>query len=233
MKPSGIMVLSIQREKEMHAMLEKLEKATGNQNEKSIESKKTSEKAEEHKQSHNSLQHEPTVSVPLLSLLVDALKKENKDDDEEKDGLEIIAEEVEDTDWNRKKKDAKKDAIVALANRIKRMYAQELQDAYANTMQGYNPNAQYQNDRVVQMSNMIIPPYEQEEYNNPEKLKPKEIKDENSTYNKLAGGGKYQAFIMTDPRGRLHGRWDIERVMNETGDGKLERNDGLHYQGLS
>ena len=59
------------------------------------------------------------------------------------------------------------------------------------------------------------------------------MKDENSTYNKLAGGGKYQAFIMTDPKGRLHGRWEVERVMDESFDGKLERNDGLHYQGLS
>src|SRR3989338_3236445 len=114
------MVLSIQREKEMHAILEKLEKAIESHpinSEKNLESKKTSEKAEEHKQTHNSLQHEPSVSVPLLSLLVEALKKDN---DDEKEGLEIIAEEASDDDATDEKKRAKKDAIVALADRIKR-----------------------------------------------------------------------------------------------------------------
>ncbi len=181
---------------------------------------------------HNSFQHDQVISVPLLSILLESLKKENKDNDEEKKGLEIIAEEVTDDEDTEKKKKAK-DAIVALADRIKRLYAQELiEGAYGKAVHGYNPNAQYQNERTTQTSNMIKPSYEQEEYSNTEKLKPKEIKDENSNYSKLAGGGKYQAFIMTDPRGRLHGRWDIERVMNETYDGKLERNDGLHGQWL-
>ena len=229
------MVLSIQREKEMHAILEKLEKAVESHpknSEKSTETKKTSERAEEHKPTHNSLQHEPSVSVPLLSLLVEALKKDNTDDDE-KEGLEIIAEEAEDeTD---EKKRAKKDAIVALADRIKRMYTTEMmQEAYTKAMQSnYNPNAHYQNSQMQTTPNMIRPVYEQDDYSNPEKLKPKEMKDENSKYNKLAGGGKYQAFIMTDPKGRLNSTWEIIRVMNESGDGTLERNDGIHYQGLS
>ncbi len=227
------MTLSIQREKEMHAILEKLEKAVQKESEKNKEGK-TQEKAEEHKPTHNSLQHEPSVSVPLLSLLVEALKKDNKDD-EEKEGLEIIAEEAVEEDATDEKKRAKKDAIVALADRIKRMYATELmQEAYAKAMQSnYNSNAQYQNNLGSTTPNMIRPVYEQEEYSNPEKLKPKEMKDENSKYNKLAGGGKYQAFIMTDPKGRLNSTWEVVRVMNESGDGTLERNDGIHYQGLS
>lgn len=227
------MTLSIQREKEMHAILEKLEKAVQKESEKNKEGK-TKEKAEEHKPTHNSLQHEPSVSVPLLSLLVEALKKDNKDD-EDKEGLEIIAEEAVEEDATDEKKRAKKDAIVALADRIKRMYATELmQEAYAKAMQSnYNPNAHYQNSQMQTTPNMIKPAYEQDDYSNPEKLKPKEMKDENSKYNKLAGGGKYQAFIMTDPRGRLNSTWEIVRVMNESGDGTLERNDGIHYQGLS
>lgn len=225
------MATSIQQEKAVHAILEKLEKAV--QNQKDTEKQKT----EESKIIHNSLQHEPSVSVPLLSLLVEALKKDNKDDDE-KEGLEIIAEEASEEiaeEASEEKKRAKKDAIVALADRIKRLYTTEMmQEAYAKTMQSnYNPNAHYQNNPIQATPNMIKPAYEQDDYSNPEKLKPKEMKDENSKYNKLAGGGKYQAFIMTDPRGRLNSTWEIVRVMNESGDGTLERNDGIHYQGLS
>ncbi|MEK6921664.1 MAG: hypothetical protein AABX82_07285 [Nanoarchaeota archaeon] len=234
------MALSIQLEKEVHVILQKLEKAIQKESEKSVETKKISEKTEEHKltqehkPAHNSLQHEPSVSVPLLSLLVEALKKDNKDD-EEKEGLEIIAEEAVEEDATDEKKRAKKDAIVALADRIKRMYATEMmQEAYAKAMQSnYNPNAHYQNNQMQTTSNMIRPIYEQEDYSNPEKLKLKEMKDENSKYNKLAGGGKYQAFIMTDPKGRLNSTWEIVRVMNESSNGTLERNDGIHYQGLS
>jgi len=217
--------------KESHTILEKLEKAVQKESEKNKEGK-IQKKTDDHKPTHNSLQHEPSVSVPLLSLLVEALKKDN---DEEKEGLEIIAEEVSDDETADEKKRAKKDAIVALADRIKRMYATEMmQEAYAKAMQSnYNPNAHYQNNQGPTTPNMIRPVYEQEDYSNPEKLKPKEIKDENSKYNKLAGGGKYQAFIMTDPRGRLNSTWEIVRVMNESGDGTLERNDGIHYQGLS
>ncbi len=223
------MALSIRRE--MDAILQKLEKAVQKESEKDVETKKTSEKTEEHKPTHNSLQHEPSVSVPLLSLLVEALKKDNKDD--EKEGLETIAEEASEDETTDEKKRAKKDAIVALADRIKSMYATEMmQEAYAKAMQSnYNP-AHYQNNQTQTSPNMIKPAYEQDDYSTSHEALEKK-RNESSTYSKLAGGDKLQAFIMTDPRGRLHSTWEIVRILNETSDGKIERNDGLHYQGLS
>jgi len=58
----------------MHSILEKLEKAVQKESEKNKEGK-IQKKTDDHKPTHNSLQHEPSVSVPLLSLLVEALKK--------------------------------------------------------------------------------------------------------------------------------------------------------------
>ncbi|MFA6889102.1 MAG: hypothetical protein WC254_06420, partial [Candidatus Woesearchaeota archaeon] len=82
--------------------------------------KKINVKEDNHAPVHNSLQHDSPVSVPLLTLLVDALKKDALDTTP--DGLEIIADEAG---------EKKVDAVVALAERIKRMYANEMmQQAY-------------------------------------------------------------------------------------------------------
>ena len=59
------------------------------------------------------------------------------------------------------------------------------------------------------------------------------VADENSIGYKLSRGDKYQAFIMTDPKGRIHSSWEIVRILNESYDGMIERNDGLHGQWLS
>lgn len=209
------------------------------------EEKKESEKDFKKNPIHNSLQHDPKISMPLLSLLVEALKKENKeetkkeDDNEEETSLEGIAEteesiEQEETEEEKKKK--WKDPIVALAERIKQFYANEmLQQAY-QAERNYHANAQYNNSRTAEMQTMMKVAYDQEEYgltaSEKQKL-PKALTDENSIGYKLSKGDKYQTFIMTDPRGRLHSTWEIVRIMNESNEGTLERNDGLHYQGLS
>lgn len=211
---------------------------------------KTQEKQQEKKKltspTHNSLQHDPEISMPLLSLLVEALKKENKEEIRKKEeetnegiSLESIAEteesiEQEETEEEKKKK--WKDPIVALAERIKQFYANEmLQQAY-QAERNYHANAQYNNDRTAKMQTMMKAAYDQEEYgltaSEKQKL-PKALTDENSIGYKLSKGDKYQTFIMTDPRGRLHSTWEIVRIMNESNEGTLERNDGLHYQGLS
>lgn len=229
------MILSIQREKEMHVILEKLEKAVQNENQKSAEKKKTSEKTEEHKPTHNSLQHEPSVSVPLLSLLVEALRKDNKNDDE-KEGLEIIAEEAVEEDATDEKKRAKKDAIVALAERIKNIYANELKEQmYGKALQAnYNANdMQYKDEISSQMQKAMKHAYIQDGDETEKRQKIKAIDDENSAGYKMSKGSRYQAFVMTDPKGRWHSTWEITRIISETYDGKIERNDGLHYQGLS
>ncbi|MBI5002842.1 hypothetical protein HZC31_05625 [Candidatus Woesearchaeota archaeon] len=187
----------------------------------------------EDKPQHNSLQHDPTVSVPLLSLLVDALKKEKKEGTQGKDGEETLETITGDSETETKKES--KDAIVALADRIKRLYANEMmQQAYTAAQGNYTGLARYQNEAGVQVSNVYKATYQQDDYGAAQKNEELEKKrSESSTYSKLAGGDKPMAFIMTDPRGRLHSTWEIVRVLNETADGKIERNDGLHYQGLS
>ncbi len=188
----------------------------------------------EDKPQHNSLQHDSSVSVPLLSLLVDALKKEKKEGAQGKDEKETLETITGDSETEIKKES--KDAIVALADRIKRLYANEMmQQAYAQAVQGnYSSLGRYQTDSDVSGTNVYKPMYQQEDYEASQKNEELEKKrNESSTYSKLAGGDKPQAFIMTDPRGRLHSTWEIVRVLNETADGKIERNDGLHYQGLS
>ncbi len=208
-------------------LLEK--KLEANQKVKEDQTKENQPKKED-KPQHNSLQHDPSISVPLLTLLVDALKKEKKDS-VEKDGEETL--EIITGDSEIKKES--KDAIVALADRIKRLYANEMmQQAYVQAQGNYSALGRYQNDSPVQASNVYKPTYQQDDYSVSKKNEELEKKrNESSTYSKLAGGDKPQAFIMTDPRGRLHSTWEIVRVLNETSDGKIERNDGLHYQGLS
>ncbi len=180
---------------------------------------KKQEKDEKHIPAHNSLQHDPAVSAPLLSLLVEALKKDAHAD--VKDGLEVIAEEAG---------EKKIDPVVALAERIKQMYANEMmQQAYMNAQSSYNPLSAYTN-----VSSVILPTSaalnSQEGYEEAKKLEPKAVSDENSVGYKISRGDKYQAFIMTDPKGRLHSTWEIVRVINETADGLIERNDGYHSQ---
>ena len=214
------------------AILEKKLEVKG-QTAKEGQSKEAQPKKED-KPQHNSLQHDPSVSVPLLSLLVDALKKEKKDGVQGKDGEETLETITGDSETEIKKES--KDAIVALADRIKRLYANEMmQQAYAQAVQGnYSALGRYQNESGVQASNVYKATYQQDDYGAAQKNEELEKKrNESSTYSKLAGGDKPQAFIMTDPRGRLHSTWEIVRVLNETADGKIERNDGLHYQGLS
>jgi hypothetical protein len=169
---------------------------------------------------HNSLQHDVAVSAPLLTMLVDALKKDSIE--ETKEGLENIAEEATE------KKDAK-DAIVALAERIKHMYANELmQQAYLQANKsGYNPVAQYEKPAQLAPTQELTAG---ESYDEQKKKEAKAVHDENSLGYKLSKGDKYQAFIMTDPKGRLHSTWEIIRVINETADGMIERNDGYHSQ---
>lgn len=188
----------------------------------------------EDKSQHNSLQHDPLVSIPLLSLLVDALKKEKKDVVQGKDETETLEIITDDSDAETKTES--KDAIVALADRIKRLYANEMmQQAYAQVVQGnYNSLGQYQTDSSISGTNVYKPTYQQDDYGVSKKNEELEKKrSETSMYAKLSGGDKPVAFIMSDPRGRLHSTWEIVRVLNESYDGKIERNDGLHYQGLS
>ena len=214
------------------AILEKKLEVKG-QTAKEGQSKEAQPKKED-KPQHNSLQHDPSVSVPLLSLLVDALKKEKKDGVQGKDGEETLETITGDSETEIKKES--KDAIVALADRIKRLYANEMmQQAYAQAAQGnYSGLGRYQNESGVQASNVYKATYQQDDYGAAQKNEELEKKrNETSTYSKLSGGDQPVAFIMADPRGRLHSTWEIVRVLNETADGKIERNDGLHYQGLS
>lgn len=235
--------ISLKQHAENECILEEARKVLAAQPallEKKLDAKDAEQKGKEgsakkeDKPQHNSLQHDPTISVPLLSLLVDALKKEKKDDAEgndEKETLETITDDSE-TDA----KTESKDAIVALADRIKRFYANEMmQQAYSQAAQGnYSGLGRYQNDSGVLGTNVYTPTYQQDESNAPKKNEELEKKrSETSTYSKLSGGDKPVAFIMSDPRGRLHSTWEIVRVLNESYDGKIERNDGLHYQGLS
>lgn len=217
-----------------------------------VEEKSVPEKEFKKNPTHNSLQHDPKISMPLLSLLVEALKKENKEESQKKEekteedqSLEGIAEteegNTEDTaseeGTEEEKKKKWKDPVVALAERIKQFYANELmQQAYTEAGKNYHANAQYNNDRMAAMQSMIKTTVGEEGYSltaSDKKKLPKAIGDENSIGYKISKGDKYQAFIMTDPRGRWHSTWEIVRVMNESSDGTLERNDGLHYQGLS
>ena len=238
--------ISLKQQTENERLLEESRKVMNQQSaflEKKIEAKeqkakedqtKENQTKKEDKPQHNSLQHDPTVSVPLLSLLVDALKKEKKDTVEGKDGEETLETITGDSETEIKKES--KDAIVALADRIKRLYSNEMmQQAYAQAVQGnYSGLGRYKNESDVQVSNVYKATYQQDDYGASQKNEELEKKrSESSTYAKLAGGDKPMAFIMTDPRGRLHSTWEIVRVLNETADGKIERNDGLHYQGLS
>lgn len=258
---------------------------------------KTQEKQQEKKKltspTHNSLQHDPKISMPLLSILVEALKKNSfiqkigvapkaqnsldkpiesvaggrpirgsssnenciknfegatsersefldeakkNEDDKSLEGIAETEESIEQEGTEEEKKKKWKDPIVALAERIKQFYANEmLQQAY-QAERNYHANAQYNNGRTAEMQTMMKVAYDQEEYgltaSEKQKL-PKALTDENSIGYKLSKGDKYQTFIMTDPRGRLHSTWEIVRIMNESNEGTLERNDGLHYQGLS
>ena len=238
--------ISLQQQAENERFIEEEKKVMNKQSaflEKKLEVKEQTAKEcqlkevqtkKEDKPQHNSLQHDPTVSVPLLSLLVDALKKEKKDSTQGKDGEETLETITGDSETETKKES--KDAIVVFADRIKRLYANEMmQQAYAQAAQGnYSGLGRYQNESGVQATNVYKATYQQDDYGAAQKNEELEKKrNESSTYAKLAGGDKPQAFIMTDPRGRLHSTWEIVRVLNETADGKIERNDGLHYQGLS
>ncbi len=224
------LILTLKKTQAKESLEQKTEKKTDSVQAKS---ENKSDKNSEHKPEHNSLQHDPTISVPLLSALVEALKKESNEETEE--SLEGIAKEAkteETTESSDKKK--KKDSIVELAEKIKSLYANELKEQmYNKALQGsYNANSmQYQNDTGVQMQKGIKAAYSQESDDATEKAKVK-MDDESSAGYKASGGSKYQAFIMTDPEGRWHSTWEVTRVLNETYDGKIERNDGLHYQGL-
>src|SRR3990167_10323968 len=117
------------------AILEKKLEVKG-QTAKEDQTKENQTKKED-KPQHNSLQHDPSVSVPLLSLLVDALKKEKKDGVQGKDGEETLETITGDSDSEIKKES--KDAIVALADRIKRLYANEMmQQSYAAEQRNYS-----------------------------------------------------------------------------------------------
>ncbi|MBI5072972.1 hypothetical protein HZA99_04085 [Candidatus Woesearchaeota archaeon] len=223
-------ILSQKAEMSLEQKAERKEKIIPNKETKTVQ--KQTKNISDHKPEHNSLQHDPTISVPLLSALVEALKKETSDDEET---LETIAKEAkteETTESTDKKK--KKDSIVELAEKIKTLYANELEQMYNKALQGnYNANSMhYQNDTTVQMQKGVKAAYSQESYDSTEKQKVKAIDDENSTGYKISKGSKYQAFIMTDPKGRWHSTWEVTRILNETYDGKIERNDGIHYQGL-
>lgn len=217
-----------------------------------VEEKSMPEKEFKKNPIHNSLQHDPKVSMPLLSLLVEALKKENKEEtkkkgeeSEEDQSLEGIAETEEGRTENdgseegteSEKKKKWKDPVVALAERIKQFYANELmQQAYTEAGKNYHANAQYNNDRMAAMQGMIKATVAEEGYSlsaSEQKKLPKAIVNENSDGYKLSGGSKLQKFIMTHPTGKLRSSWTYVRILNETDDGKIERNDGYIPQGLS
>ena len=194
------------------------------------EAKKSEEK---HARTHNSLQHDTSIAVPLLSALVEALKKENADEEIEENSLETKAKDAKEIESTEKKKD-KRDAAIALAERIKSLYANELREQlYSKALQTnyINNSMQYQNDTGSTMQKAVTTAYGQDNYEG-ENQKIKVLDDENSTGYKISKGSKYQAFVMIDPRGRWHSTWEIVRIINKANDGTIERNDGLHYQGL-
>ncbi len=164
-------------------------------------------------------------------------KENNKEDSVEKgETLEVVADE-EATD--EKIINEKKDAVALLAKRIKDLYAGEMQQhAYVQTIQAkYNVASAYGSTNNVKTNGEM---YNMQEYDSSKAQSDQaqnngveRLKDENSIAYKLSKGSRMQAFIMTDPKGRLHSTWEVVRVFNETYDGKLEQNNGLHYQGLS
>ncbi|PIN79585.1 hypothetical protein COV16_03435 [Candidatus Woesearchaeota archaeon CG10_big_fil_rev_8_21_14_0_10_34_8] len=182
---------------------------------------------------HNSLQHDSSIGIPLLDALVQAIKKDQKENEET---LEEITDEIIEIE----EKDTKKDAAAALADRIKQLYANEItQQAYSNQMQSsYNSNSRYANANSVMSNAKMYGAYIQadEKANTSSEAQnsgTERLKDENSKAYKLSGGSKYQSNTMLDVRGRLHSWWEEARVLNIDADGKIEFNNGLHYQGLS
>jgi hypothetical protein len=177
---------------------------------------------------HNSLQHDSSVAVPLLEILVEAIKKEKRKKERTKQDVE---EEVEEESLTTK------DDVIVLAEHIRESYAGELQQqAYAPSRNNYDASGAYEN-AAMQGSNSNLP-YSETEIHDTNSTKARDtgarrLKDENSAAYRLSQGSKYQAFIMTDPKGRIHSAWNIIRIINENQEGLLEQNNGLHYQGLS
>lgn len=191
---------------------------------------KPAAKKDEHP-THNSLQHDPTISVPLLSILIDALKKEVEEDSLETktEGVEVVEEE---SDTKKKK-----DPVLALAEKIKQMYAQELvQQSYAQTaLQSYKSASEgYHQAGSVTVQQKEKPSYEMQEESFEKKKSDihARIKEENSKAYKLNRDSRYQANVMSDPRGRLVSTWTYVRSLNETADGKISANDGYISQGF-
>lgn len=185
---------------------------------------------------HNSLQHDTLVSIPLLSILVDALKKEKVVED---NSLETKADEetewVEEVEKESGNKKEKKDPIIALAERIKQMYVFELvQESYAKAaIINYKASEGYHQSGSVAVQQIEKPDYEQ--VDSFEKKKSdihKRIKEENSKGYKLNRDSRYQANVMSDPRGRLVSTWTYVRSVNETSDGKIELNNEYITQGF-
>ncbi len=189
-------------------------------------------KNKEEASTHNSLQHDPRISVQLLSILIDALKKEKKDED----SLETKAEEETEISEEESDKKEKKDPILALAERIKQMYARELvQESYAAAVNNYSLGSEgYHQAGAIAIQKSIKQEYEQNEDTFEKKKSDiqERIKEENSKAYKLNRDSKYQANVMSDPRGRLVSTWTFVRSINETSDGKITANDGYISQGF-
>jgi hypothetical protein len=182
---------------------------------------------------------DPRIRLQKIIQQKSAKRKEkitikNKVTEEKEDSIEVIANEVievtEDTEI--------KDAAAILADRIKKLYAGEIAAQTYNqaNISNYNPGSAYNGNNVMPNSKA----YNARSYDDAKTSSSEadnngaeRLKDENSTAYRLSAGSKYQAFIMTDPKGRLHSRWQVERIVNESADGVITQNNGLHYQGLS
>lgn len=222
--------MSAQTMKAVGAVNEIREKSKENNKEKSADT------ASAVHLSHNSLQHDDIQTMPLLDTLVKALEKEEtgKSSDKKEKGIAEMTKELLGED-----SETKKDPIAIIAEHIKRTYANEaLQQAYAQSpLSSYNPARAYGRETSVKENSHIYGGTEGDEAKagstEAQNNGAARLIDENSAAYRLSAGSKMQAFIMSDPKGRVHSTWNIIRVVNENADGYVTRNEGLHYQGLS
>lgn len=201
---------------------------------------KSAERASAAPLSHNSLQHDDVRTLPLLDSLVKALEKDQKEKStdssiqkiKEKSIAEMTKELLEEIS-------EKKDSIAIIAEHIKQLYANDIsQQVYAQSpLRSYNPAMDYGQGTSVKKNSQM---YGQTEGDDAKASSTEaqnngaaRLVDENSAAYRLSAGTKIQAFIMSDPKGRIHSTWNVIRVVNESSEGYITQNNGLHYQGLS
>ncbi len=191
------------------------------------------------KEEHNSLQHDDIRTIPLLDALVHALEMEQtkKGGGTARKKEESIAEMAK--ELLGEENATQKDPIAIIAEHIKQRYANDLlQQAYVQSpLRSYDPATAYGHKNAVKDNSTMHLGIEYDESkigsSEAQKNGAERLADENSAAYRLSAGTKIQAFIMTDPKGRIHSTWNIIRVVNETAEGYITQNNGLHYQGLA